>query len=129
MIVSEAAQDPEACTRFAVTVAPTAIAPRSVARRVGDVVVGCGVGVEHHDEVILAVHDVLSDAVARHRSEPFTVRVRQREDRIDVEVADGRRVDGVARPGPLHVARACADEVHTEITETGNTIRLTFRRP
>jgi hypothetical protein len=126
VIVSIAAQDPDACTRFAVTVAPTAIAPRSVARTIGDVVMRCGVGVDH-DDVVLAVHDVLDDAVARHPSEPFSVRVRQRGDRIDIEVADSSPEGSVTCPGALHVAHACSDEVRAEVTETGNLVRVTFR--
>lgn len=123
MIVSAAADDPDACTRLSATVTPAAIAPRSVARTVGDVVARC-IGASRHDEVVLAVHDVLSDALDRGPSEPLKVRVRERDDRIDIEVVDGRCPPGPV--GPLRVARALADDLEEEVTDAGHVIRLSY---
>lgn len=126
VIVSAAAEDPDVCTRFAVTVAPAAIAPRNVARTVADVVASC-VGASRHDDVALAVYDVLTDAVTRDPDDPFTVRVRQRDDRTEVEVIDRCR-DTVASPtGPLYLARARSDELHDEVTDAGHVVRLIYR--
>lgn len=125
MLVSAAADDPEACTRFAVTVAPAAIAPRSVARTVGDVVAGC-VGNSRRDDVILAVYDVLTDAITRDPADPFTVRVRQWDERTEVEVLDRCRDLEASPVGPRFVARARSDGLHDEVTEAGHLVRLTF---
>lgn len=126
MIVSSAAEDADACTRFAATVAPAAITPRSVARSVGDVVAAC-VGAARHDDVVLAVHDVLADACTRDPSQPLTVRVRQRSDRTDVEIVDRPAATGACTAGPLHIAHAHADELHDELTDAGHVIRLVYR--
>ncbi|MEX0836457.1 MAG: hypothetical protein WD010_10220 [Nitriliruptor sp.] len=79
--------DPDVRTCFAVTVAPAVIAPRRVARSVGDVVVE-HIGGWRHDDVVLAVHDVLMDATRREPNEPLTVRVRRRDHQLDVEITD-----------------------------------------
>lgn len=126
MIVSSAAEDADACTRFAATVAPAAITPRSVARSVGDVVAGC-VGLARHDDVVLAVHDVLADACTRDPSEPLTVRVRQRPDRTEVEILDRDPAATGCQVGPLYIARAHADELHDEVTDAGHVVRLVYR--
>lgn len=126
MIVSSAAEDADACTRFAATVAPAAITPRSVARSVGDVVAGC-VGPARHDDVVLAVHDVLTDACTRDPSHPLTVRVRQRSDRTDVEIIDRGAATGTCTAGPLYIAHTHADELHDEMTDAGHVIRLVYR--
>lgn len=126
MLVSCAADDPDACTRFAVTVAPAAIAPRSVARTIGDVVAGY-IGPTRRDAVVLAVHDVLTDALTRDPREPFTVRVRQHHDRIDVEVIDSDPSIVTSPTGPLFVARAHSDELDDEVTDSGHVVRLTYR--
>lgn len=126
MLVSAAADDPDACTRLAATVPPAAIAPRSVARTVGDVVARY-LGAARHDDVVLAVHDVLADALGRGPSQPLKVRVRERDDRIDIEVVDGRCSPGPV--GPLRVARALADDLEEEVTDAGHVIRLSYWSP
>ncbi|WP_211262351.1 hypothetical protein [Nitriliruptor alkaliphilus] len=121
--MSAAADDPDACTRLAATVTPAAIAPRSVARTVGDVVARC-IGAARHDEVVLAVHEVLCDALDRGPSQPLKVRVRERDDRVDIEIVDGRCPPSSV--GPLHVARALADDLKEEVTDAGHVIRLSY---
>jgi anti-sigma regulatory factor (Ser/Thr protein kinase) len=126
VIVSLVTEDPDACTRFAVTVARAAITPRSVAHTVAEVVARC-VGPSRHDDVVLAVHDVLTDAFTRDVSEPFTVRVRERPDRTEVEVTDHGGATQAHTPGRLYVAEACCDELHDEVTDAGHVVRLVYR--
>jgi hypothetical protein len=126
MIVDLADHDPEACTRYAVTVAPSSVAPRTVARAVGDVVAACA-GAHRHDDVVLAVHEVIVDATRRDPDDPVTVRVREHLDRVDVEVidADPSALDVGTRG--LHLAHALSDDLEARITDAGHLVRLTYR--
>jgi hypothetical protein len=119
-----AADDPSGCTRFAVTVTPAAIAPRAVARSVGDVVAPW-IGGHRHDEVVLAVHDALVDATRRDPHDPVTIRVRQHADHVDVEVID--RDVTLPDGGHLPVARTLCEDLADEVTAEGHLVRLTYR--
>lgn len=124
MFVSLAADDPDACTRFSVTVAPGAMAPRTVATTVGDVVAGC-IGPERREDVVLAVEAVLVDTVTRELDGELTVRVRQRDDRTEIELRE-RSLGPVCPSGPLTVARDHCDGIDDEITDAGHLIRLVY---
>jgi hypothetical protein len=125
-MVDLADDDPQARTRYAVTVAPCVIAPRTVARSVGDVV-AASAGAHRHDDVVLAVHEVLVDVTRRDPDDPVTVRVRDRPDRIDVEVLDGDRSAVDVGTGALRLARALSDGFEDRITDAGHLIRLSYR--
>lgn len=124
MFVSLAADDPEACTRFSVTVAPGVISPATVAATVGDVVAGC-IGPSRREDVVLAVEAVLADTVSRAPDGEVTVRVRQRDDRTEIELRE-RTLVPVGPSGPLTIARQHADRLHDEVTGTGRLIRLSY---
>lgn len=124
MFVSLAADDPDACTRFSVTVTPEVVAPHAVAESVGDVVAGC-IGPERREDVVLAVEAVLADTVIRDLDGELTVRVRQRDDRTEIELRE--RSAGPVRPtGPLAVAREHCDRIFDEVTDAGHLIRLVY---
>ncbi len=118
--------DPGACTRLSVTVAPGAADDGELARRVGEVVAGC-LGDHRRDEVAAAVHDVLTSLAADGHDERVTLRVRRRDDRTEVEVLDPDRSSGVCSLGPLRIARARADELLEEVTAAGHRVLLTYR--
>jgi hypothetical protein len=126
LLVSSAADDPAACTRFAVTVAPGAVAPGVVAETVGDVVAGC-VGTARRDAVALAVADVLAAAAVHAPQVPVRIRVRQRDDRTIVELLGRGCDDLVEGTGALTAARQWCDEVTDEVTELGHVVRLVYR--
>lgn len=126
LVTSLSDDDPRACTRYTVTVTPTIIAPRRVARSVGDIVAGC-VGAHRHDDVVLAVHEVLVDTSRRHPRAPLTVRVRENGDHVDVEVLDRETSAVTVDTGSLRLARALSDGLVDEITDVGHVVRLTFR--
>jgi anti-sigma regulatory factor (Ser/Thr protein kinase) len=126
LILDLADDDPQACTRYAVTVAPCVIAPRTVARSIGDLV-AASAGAHRHDDVVLAVHEVLVDATRRDPNDPVTVRVRQYPDRIDVEVLDSDPSALDTGTGALHLAHALSDGFEDRITDAGHLVRLSYR--
>jgi serine/threonine-protein kinase RsbW len=125
----------EVATRLAVTVAPTVLTPRTVARSVAPVV-AARVGDHRHDDVLLAVHELVVNAIDHGGGGPVTVRVLESATGTDVEVGDDG-AGGVSLPatrpradGPrgrgLLLIQANADALEAGATPEGHVVRVTY---
>jgi serine/threonine-protein kinase RsbW len=122
-------------TRLAVTVTPTVLTPRTVARSVA-AVVAARVGDHRHDDVLLAVHELVVNAIDHGGGGPLTVRVVEAATCTYVEVVDDG-VGGVSAPAPvtradgplgrgLLLVRASADALEASTTPDGHAVRVTY---
>lgn len=126
---------------LAVTVAPVLHAPHTVARVVAEVVSRL-VGVHRYDDVVLAVHEIVANAIVHVAAAPVRIEVRSSDDGVHVDVEDrgggfatpddvdvdaAGREDPAARGRGLVIARALSDGWSAGLTATGHRVRLTYR--
>ncbi len=122
-------------TRLAVTVTPTVFTPSAVARSVAPVV-AARVGGHRHDDVLLAVHELVVNAIDHGGGGPVSVRVVETAAGTSVEVVDDG-VGGVSAPAPvtradgprgrgLLLVRASADVLEACRMPDGHVVRVTY---
>ena len=123
--------------RLAVTVVPTTAAPRAVARLVGDLA-DRAFGAERRDDVELAVHEIVANAVEHGPAgQPVTVGATAGHGALDVEVVDagsGGMPEDAGVPGAdavdgrgLLIAQAYCDELTWRQTDEGHVVHVAFR--
>jgi serine/threonine-protein kinase RsbW len=134
-VTSEASDGFGEATRLALTVTPTVFTPRTVARSVASVV-AARVGEHRHDDVLLAVHELVVNAIDHGGGGPVGVRVVEAATRTYVEVIDDGP-GGVSGPAPvtrsdgprgrgLLLVRASADALDASATPDGHVVRVTY---
>jgi anti-sigma regulatory factor (Ser/Thr protein kinase) len=123
--------------RLAVTVIATMAAPRAVARLVGELA-DKAFGAERRDDVEVAVHEVVANAVEHGPPDhPISVAATAGHGALDVEVVDAGaggipddldvdRDDAVDGRGLL-IAQAYCDELTWRQTDEGHVVHLAFR--
>ena len=134
---------------LAITFVPTVPAPRYVARTVGRLVAEL-VGGHRHDDIVLAVHEVVANAVRHGPPDAVSVQVVADDTEVHIDVVDAGDGGGgtvtpfdvpVGEPGDedggavlvaggrgLVLARALSDDLDASLESGGHVVRLTYRR-
>jgi anti-sigma regulatory factor (Ser/Thr protein kinase) len=150
-VTGSSSSSADATVHLAITFVPTVPAPRYVARAVGRVVTEL-VGPHRHDDIVLAVHEVVANAVRHGPPDAVSVQVVADAAEVHIDVVDagdggggtvtpfdvpvgdpsGRDDDEgavlVAGGRGLVLARALSDDLDASLDGSGHVVRLTYRR-